>query len=440
MTNRRIKYSIFILFWAAYCIYGWGGSRVIAYTSGPPNGVTGAPGEITCSTAGCHNSFPINSGPGSLTLSGLPANYSLNQEIELAVTLNQTNRALYGFELTAIDDLGKKAGDLIITELQRTQKSSENTSGNLREYLTHTLDGASPSGTNQNRWTFKWKAPAQNVGRVRFFIAGNAANGSGTPTGDFIYTISASVQPPAVVASIANVSAASFAADAALAPESIAAAFSLNLATSTTVATTVPLPTELDGAQLIVLDSLGTERRGQLFFISPGQINYVIPQGTASGPATAIVRRTGADIAQGTVPIEPVAPGIFSANANGLGVAAAVLFWRKANGEESFEPVAQFNQTTNRFEAVPIDLGAETDQVFLILFGTGFRNRSSLLATTCTIGGINAEVIFAGSQGDFAGLDQTNIRIPRSLLGRGNVDLIFKADNKTANPVTITVK
>ena len=89
---------------------------------------------------------------------------------------------------------------------------------------------------------------------------------------------------------------------------------------------------------------------------------------------------------------------------------------------------------------VPLDLGPATDQLYLIAYGTGWRNRSSLAAVNCTLGGTNADVIFAGAQGSLAGLDQANILIPRSLAGRGSVDVVLRVDNKTANTVTINCK
>jgi uncharacterized protein (TIGR03437 family) len=140
------------------------------------------------------------------------------------------------------------------------------------------------------------------------------------------------------------------------------------------------------------------------------------------------------------VNIANVAPGLFSANANGQGVAAAVIFRRRADGSESFEPVARFDQAQGRFVAAPIDLGPETDQVFLILYGVGFRFRSSLSATAVTIGGVNSEVLFAGDAPGFVGLDQCNVRLSRSLIGRGEVDVILTADGRTANTVGINVR
>jgi uncharacterized protein (TIGR03437 family) len=38
------------------------------------------------------------------------------------------------------------------------------------------------------------------------------------------------------------------------------------------------------------------------------------------------------------------------------------------------------------------------------------------------------------------GLDQANVRIPRSLAGRGEVNVVFTFDGKTANTVTINIR
>jgi hypothetical protein len=96
------------------------------------------------------------------------------------------------------------------------------------------------------------------------------------------------------------------------------------------------------------------------------------------------------------------------------------------------------------YVALPIDLGPDlgsaSDQVFLILFGTGFRNRSALSTVVARIGGENSEVSYAGAQGGFVGLDQANLRLPRSLAGRGEVDIVMSVDGKTANTVRVNVK
>jgi uncharacterized protein (TIGR03437 family) len=238
---------------------------------------------------------------------------------------------------------------------------------------------------------------------------------------------------------VASVSAASF-SGTTLASESIVAAFGTGLAISTQAAATLPLPSSLAGTTINVRDSAGAERQSPLFFVSPAQANYQMPPGTTPGLATVTIINRYGEVSAGTVQIAAVAPGLFAANANGQGVAAALALRVKADGTQQFEPVSRFDPAQNRFVPTPIDLGPATDQVFLILFGTGTRFRSSLSSVSARIGGVDAPVSFVGAQGDFVGLDQINLQIPRSLIGRGEVEIRLAADGQQANPVTISIK
>ncbi len=238
---------------------------------------------------------------------------------------------------------------------------------------------------------------------------------------------------------VASVSAASYFGPVA-ASESIAAAFGSELATGIEVANSLPLPTSLAGTTVRVRDSAGNERLAPLFFVSPSQINYLVPPGTAAGPATVTIISGSGVISTGGLSVASVAPGIFAANSNGQGAPAAVALRLRQDGSQVFEPVAVFDQQRNQFVTKPIDLGAETDQVFLILFGTGLRGHQSLSTVTASVGGVNSEVLYAGAQNDFVGLDQINLRLSRSLAGRGEVDLVITVDGKTANTVRVSIK
>lgn len=241
-----------------------------------------------------------------------------------------------------------------------------------------------------------------------------------------------------VARSVASVSAASF-AGGELAAEEIVAAFGTNLATGTQIATTIPLPTDLLGTTVRVRDNNGVNRLAPLFFVAPAQVNYLIPAGTANGAATITITAGDGSISVGTVNIVTVTPGLFTANSSGTGIAAATLFRLKGDGSTSYEPVVRFDSGLGKLVPVPIDLGPESDQVIVLLFGTAFRNNTGL-PLTATIGGTNAEVLYAGPQGDFVGLDQANVRIPRSLIGRGDVNVVLTVGTKVANTVTLTIK
>lgn len=241
------------------------------------------------------------------------------------------------------------------------------------------------------------------------------------------------------VPTVTTVSAASFDGEA-LAPESIVSAFGSNLAIATQVATITPLPTSLAGTSVRIKDSAGVEHIAPLFFVSPTQINYLIPANTVSGAATVTVTGGDGATASGTVPIANVAPSIFSANSSGLGVASAVALRVRSNGVQITEAISIWDAAQNRFVATPIDLGNETEQVFLILFGTGIRYRSALSNVTAQVGGTDAAVTYAGAQNEFAGLDQINLLLPRGLAGRGEVDLVLSVDGKTGNTVRVSIK
>ncbi|MDX2034195.1 MAG: DUF1800 family protein [Blastocatellia bacterium] len=236
---------------------------------------------------------------------------------------------------------------------------------------------------------------------------------------------------------LAVVSAASY-GSGALAAEQIVAGFGSALATGTAIATTLPLPTSLSGTSVKVKDAGGTERLAPLFFVSPTQINFQIPVGTGAGSATITVVRNNANAAVGTFTIAAVAPALFTADASGKGIPAANLLRLTAAGEQKYERVGQFDPQQNKFVPLPIDLGPASDQVYLILYGTGFRNRRDLSAVRVTIGGVNAETQFAGPQGVFAGLDQLNVRIPREVPG-GEMDVVMSIDGASSNPVRIAV-
>ncbi len=239
---------------------------------------------------------------------------------------------------------------------------------------------------------------------------------------------------------VTSVSAASFIAGDTLAPESIVATFGANLASSIQVTTTTVLPTELDGVSMKIKDSAGVERPAPLFFISPNQINHQMPAGTALGTAVVTVLNGANVVATGSVEITNVSPGLFSADASGRGLASAVVLRVRQNGLQSFEPVARFDTALGKFVAEPIDVANPADQVFLVFYGTGWKNRMSLAAVNCTIGGASSEVLYAGEVPGFVGYDQMNVRLSPSLAGMGEADAVITIDGKTANTVRIAIR
>ena len=176
--------------------YALNGLRVEAYDNRPPTKHTGAPGETTCTS--CHrNSVPVNGGSGKLTLTGLPATYLPGQSIPVTIALQQAGYDTFGFQVTVIDDVGRQAGSMVVTDPFRTASSSATVLGNTRQYLGQTTGGLASTGTAQGSWNLTWSAPAESAGRVTFYIAGLACDGGGGSSFDHTYTASFAIQPAA---------------------------------------------------------------------------------------------------------------------------------------------------------------------------------------------------------------------------------------------------
>lgn len=241
------------------------------------------------------------------------------------------------------------------------------------------------------------------------------------------------------IPTIALVSAASF-TGGSLAPEEIVTAFGFNLASGVEIGATIPLPTSLLGTSITVRDVNNVERPAPLFFVSPTQINFQVPPDTATGKAVVTVTNAQNTMVSATVLIEKTAPGIFTANASGQEAPAAVLLRVKQDGSQLFEPVVQFNAFLNKFVPLPIDFGAESDQLFLLLFGSGWRGHSGADKVIARIGDTVIPIQYAGPQGSFIGQDQINLQLPRTLIGRGEATLYLTVDGQMANLVTVAFR
>lgn len=228
---------------------------------------------------------------------------------------------------------------------------------------------------------------------------------------------------------------------APLAPGSIGSAFAEGISEETEAATSLPLPTTLAGVSVILTDSDGTEREAPLYFVSPQQVNFLVPEGTPEGKHVFAIHREGADSIMGDILIAGVAPALFAANADGTGVGAMNVIRVDAGGSQTVIPVLHFDEETGRYVASPISLGEEGDQIYLVLYGTGIRNVANLSQVTATVRTADVPVTFAGAQSEYAGLDQVNIGpLPRSLAGRGEVPVVITVDDNPTNAVTVAIE
>jgi uncharacterized protein (TIGR03437 family) len=162
-------------------------------------------------------------------------------------------------------------------------------------------------------------------------------------------------------------------------------------------------------------------------------VNFLVPAGLAAGNGRASIANDDGTAVVG-VELCSTAPGIFTADSSGSGAPSAVVTRIAADGTR-----------TDRFtfeclpsgvcSPAPIRMGS--DESFLTFYGTGIRNRTSLGAVSATIGSTALEVLYAGPQGSFPGLDQVNLRLSAALAGAGPVELALTVDGKPANVVQL---
>ena len=167
-------------------------------------------------------------------------------------------------------------------------------------------------------------------------------------------------------------------------------------------------------------------------------IDVALPDGLQPGTATVSIQsRNG--LVQGTAPIAPVAPGLFSANRDGKGVALATLVRVYADGTQQNEAVFQCSDTC---VGLPIDFGDDTDTLFLQLTATGLRGETDLSKFQVMVGGQPAVVVSVGPQGISPGLDQITVQLPRpaeGFVGPGVWNIQVTVGGQASNGVNILV-
>jgi uncharacterized protein (TIGR03437 family) len=275
--------------------------------------------------------------------------------------------------------------------------------------------------------------------RGSIYLAGYTAGGlplvnayQGTDGGGYNEGFFAKISYP-LPAPVAFVSAASGQPGPAAAG-SILSGYGTDLATGIASATTLPVPTILAGTTVTVLDSKGVSTPAPLFFASSGQVNFLVPSNVATGSASITVASADGNESAGTVAIVPVAPGLFVLNSAGL--AAANVLTVQANGV--LVTGNDFQIVNGTIVALPINLGPPAQQVYLVLYGTGIANRSSIANVTVSVGGLSLPVAFAGAEGE-AGLDQINVLLPASLTGLGNTTITVSVDGSVSNTASVTI-
>lgn len=149
------------------------GTLFTAFSSNPPNGRTGAPGDGLCTD--CHSPGNPLGLDGEFSLSGFPAVINPGETYSISVVVRNNNGMAQrnGFQAVVLNEANNNIGDLTTSGGNPTTE----TDGNGREYVEHrpAIDFAN----NEVNWTFDWTAPENNIGEEVTLYVGSIV-GSGT--------------------------------------------------------------------------------------------------------------------------------------------------------------------------------------------------------------------------------------------------------------------
>lgn len=200
---------------------------------------------------------------------------------------------------------------------------------------------------------------------------------------------------------------------------SIAAAFGTQLANSTISTPSGNLPFQLGGVTVTV-----NGIASRLIFVSSGQINFVVPSIVANGDAVEFTVNNNGILSSGKVKLVDAAPGVFSTTGDGKGKAAAQC------GQVSSDGLSFVISNP------PCAVGNESQFNILTIYGTGWRNSSSIQVK---IGDQTLTPTFSGPQPEFLGLDQINVSLNKELASKTDQDItvsIVATTNIDSNKTT----
>jgi uncharacterized protein (TIGR03437 family) len=299
-----------VIFSAQLCC----GPQLWAHSYGPLARLTAGAGDNPVACTACHVGV-LNSGSGSVSIS-VPSGKVYIPGVKQRVTVQVSDIAQqrWGFEASArlnSDLAGGQAGSLGSVD-NFTQVICEDNGpapcATGVQFIQHTTAGTRNGTKNGATFQFDWTPPATNVGPVTLFVAGNAANGDGTSAGDHIYTSSIQltpVTPSAPVVTAANIlSAATYAAGPVTA-NTWMTVYGTNLGVTTRAwadsdFTDGAMPTSLDGVS-VVLTANGAPRRAYVGYVSPTQVNFLLPSDLGNTTVQVQIRNGAGITAQAPI-------------------------------------------------------------------------------------------------------------------------------------------
>ena len=218
-------------------------------------------------------------------------------------------------------------------------------------------------------------------------------------------------QQSALAQTVRVVNAASY-STTSVAPGSIVTIFGAGLTNATAFAPDAAHPPTLLAGATVTIGGVPA----LMFYASPTQINAVVSGATAAGTQVVVINSpTGITNASAAIDVN-AAPGLFSLTGTGSNEGAII------------------DALTGRVGAFSVS--SRTGVTYLTLFLTGANLATPPLVT---VGGVPANITFAGLSPCCAGLQQINVTLPTSVVGAGRIPVAVKAGGQLSNVVEIVV-
>lgn len=220
----------------------------------------------------------------------------------------------------------------------------------------------------------------------------------------------------------------------AFAPGMIVSLFGTEFSTASESASSIPLPTELAGTRVEIrgtgLDWVATP----LFYMSPTQINFQIPPSFGGDSLwLRVVRGQTSSWSTISTSIHGRSASLFSADSSGNGAAAGSFV--RVLADQTQQRGDLFRCDGNGCAVNPVSFGGAGNQLYLEIYGTGFRDPGLPSNLRVYLGGREVPVEFAGPHATLVGLDQLNIKVPEDIERNTDLDLYLWVRN--SNPAWV---
>jgi len=327
--NNRSRFLISIVVF----IIGYFSLSLIANPGGADPGNTGGPGEdpAACGRSECHVGANNPTRDAGIEIE-FPDGATYTPWVKQRWRVRVTEAAnIYGFQVSTRLPDDSQAGSLVPAD-GRTQvlcgdgRTPPCRSDASIQYITHVL------ADTGNTFEFDWTPPEADLGPVRVFAAGNAANGNGQNTGDRIFLRNFTLAPRAAQAQRPAIRAERpvlqvFSGAAIVSPGAWAELYGENLSPITrqwagSDFQGTQAPTELSGIKVRI-----GGRPAFVSYISPTQVNVQVPAGIGTGDSVQVEVENPAGTAQTTVRAAAVSPALLTTpifNAGGKQYVAAL--------------------------------------------------------------------------------------------------------------------